>query len=65
MSKACKCAFTASNVVPDSIKLQCENSITAQLVLDIETAKYNPQKLLCQMTDYAEKKKFINIGESS
>lgn len=65
MAEACNCSFGRDNIADESVLLQCRDSISAEVSLEIKPVKeHSVDQLICQFHALlSQRKNVINLGE--
>ena len=65
MAKSCNCSFGTANIVNGSVLLQCRDSISAEVSMEIKPVKkHSVDQLICQFYILlSQNKNVINLGE--
>ncbi|XP_029183167.2 fibropellin-1-like [Acropora millepora] len=64
IAEACNCSFTSSDIAEGSVLLQCRNSMSAEVSMQIKPA--NHQRLICQFHSLlTQRQNVIDLGHST
>lgn len=65
MAKSCSCSFDEGNIVNESVILQCRDSISAEVSMEIKTVKEKSvSELICQFYILLnQSKNVIDLGK--
>lgn len=65
IAKACNCSYSVANIVDGSVLLQCRDSISAEVSMEITPVKgHSVNQLICQFHNLLiEHKNVIDLGK--